>query len=112
MQFRDGVPSDSVALPAPIAAIHMNTGLHIIVKGYVQGVGFRYHVYRHASKLGVRGFARNMPNGDVEVYAEGEHALLEELLKQVRIGPRSAEVTDTAVTWSAETGSYSGFEIL
>ena len=64
-----------------------------LVRGRVQGVGYRYFFLRQAEALGLSGFARNLPDGVVEVVAEGaEHTLaeLEELLKE---GPAFASVS-------------------
>ncbi len=54
--------------------------LHAYVTGQVQGVGFRYFVKRNADALSLTGFVRNLPEGQVEVMAEGSHASLEQLL--------------------------------
>jgi acylphosphatase len=48
----------------------------IIAEGFVQGVGFRYFVYRHAQQLGLNGFTRNLFTGEVETVVEGEKALI------------------------------------
>lgn len=66
--------------------------VHLRVGGRVQGVGFRWHVRRAAHRLGVRGYVRNLPDGDVEVEAEGEPAAVESLIGEVRLGPASARV--------------------
>src|SRR5258708_31252242 len=54
--------------------------LHAMVRGQVQGVGFRYFVVQKAQSLGLRGYARNESNGDVEVLAQGPRPALERLL--------------------------------
>lgn len=89
----------------------MEKGLHLIVRGLVQGVGFRYFVLRKASALGLSGFVRNQMDGAVEIVAEGDLALLEDLLSAVRVGPRSAAVRDVAVEWTAATNHYIDFEV-
>jgi acylphosphatase len=89
----------------------MQVAAHIVVKGVVQGVGFRYFVFRVAARLGLGGWVRNLYNGDVEVLAEGERSLVEELIKDVNVGPRSAHVKDLTIEWQNYTGSYSSFEI-
>lgn len=64
-----------------------------VISGLVQGVGFRWYVKRRADHLGLRGWVRNLPNGQVEVVAEGPHdslAAMEELLHK---GPPAARVT-------------------
>ena len=75
------------------------TAVSIIVTGLVQGVGYRYFVHRQASRLGVKGFVQNLYNGDVEIEAEGERDALEVLIRELRVGPRAAHVTDVRVTW-------------
>ncbi len=89
----------------------MQIGVHIVVQGYVQGVGFRYYVLRHAQRLGLNGWVRNLYNGNVEIEAEGERSLLEELIKEVKVGPRSASVKDLTIAWQDFTSAYHEFEI-
>ncbi len=74
--------------------------VHAFVAGVVQGVWFRYFVAREARRLGLAGFVRNLPDGRVEVVAEGERAALERLVAAFRTGPPSAEVQDVRVEWS------------
>jgi acylphosphatase len=64
-----------------------------VVQGRVQGVGYRYFVLRQAGALGVTGFARNRPDGSVEVVAEGEAQALADLESRLREGPAFSEVT-------------------
>ena len=85
--------------------------LHAVVQGYVQGVGFRYFVVRQASMLGLRGYARNKRNGDVEVVAQGARDALEHLLALLRQGPSSASVSEVSTTWRKPTEHLSGFHV-
>jgi acylphosphatase len=62
------------------------------VSGRVQGVGFRYFVQKRAAELGLAGWARNLPDGRVEVYAEGLAESLAELAGAVHKGPPMSEV--------------------
>lgn len=62
------------------------------VFGAVQGVGFRWFVARHARSLGLTGFARNLPNGSVEVMVDGPEDALPQLERLLRSGPASAQV--------------------
>jgi len=64
-----------------------------LVKGRVQGVGYRYFVLREAEGLGVAGFARNLPDGSVEVVAEGDDARLSQLEERLKKGPSFARVS-------------------
>ena len=85
--------------------------LHAVVQGYVQGVGFRYFVVRHASMLGLRGYARNTNNGDVEVVAQGERNALDRLLVLLQQGPSSAFVSEVQTAWKAHSEHFSGFHV-
>lgn len=81
------------------------------VRGYVQGVGYRYFVIHKASTLGLRGYARNESDGSVEVVAQGARPALEHLLHLLQRGPGEAEVQHVQVTWRQPTETFSGFHI-
>lgn len=66
--------------------------IRIIVKGLVQGVGYRYFCYRNANNYGIKGYAKNLFNGDVEVLAQGEAGLINDFIKRLTIGPPSSRV--------------------
>ncbi len=66
--------------------------LHFLIRGRVQGVGFRWFVHREASELDLRGWVRNTEDGDVEVVASGPVQDLEELRSSLRHGPRGSRV--------------------
>jgi len=66
--------------------------LHFLVKGRVQGVGFRWFVHREASELDLRGWVRNTEDGEVEVVAAGNAAELAELRDSLHRGPRGSRV--------------------
>jgi acylphosphatase len=85
--------------------------LHARISGYVQGVGFRYFVIRVAQPLGLRGYARNLSDGNVEVVAQGPRAALERLLEQLRRGPSAAEVEEVQTTWREPGEHFSGFHV-
>ncbi len=89
----------------------MQVCAHIIVDGLVQGVGFRFYIHRHASSLGLAGFASNLMDGRVEIEVEGDRSVIEELIKLAKIGPRSAHVTNLTVEWKDFQSLYSHFEI-
>lgn len=63
-----------------------------LVSGRVQGVGFRYFVQHTATSLGVRGWARNLDDGRVEVFGMGSEASLNELAGALHKGPRMSQV--------------------
>jgi acylphosphatase len=64
------------------------------VTGRVQGVGYRYYVMREADTLGVTGFARNLPDGSVEIVAEGDDGVLADFEGRLRKGPSFARVSN------------------
>lgn len=66
----------------------------IVVSGRVQGVGYRYYILRIASNLNLKGYVRNLPNGRVEIEAEGEFTDIETLLDHCRVGPPRAAVSN------------------
>jgi len=85
--------------------------LHALVHGEVQGVGYRYFVVEKAKALGLRGYVRNEPNGDVEVLAQGPRPALERFLAQLRRGPSAAYVTEVETTWDQPTEHFRGFHV-
>lgn len=85
--------------------------LHAVVRGYVQGVGFRYFVQRRAGQLGLRGWVRNNDDGTVEVLAEGERPELEELRRSLEEGPRMARVSAVDADWMKATGGLDRFDL-
>lgn len=85
--------------------------LFAIVKGRVQGVSFRWYTQQKAQQLGLTGFARNMPDGSVEVLAEGERPVLEALIAFLHEGSPAAQVDDVQVRWGDGAGDLRDFEI-
>ena len=85
--------------------------LHARVHGVVQGVGFRYSTVNQARRLGLSGYARNMPDGTVEVVAEGRARDLATLLKWLQQGPSMARVTEVNHRYSSFSGTYLGFGV-
>jgi len=88
-----------------------NTGVLFTVTGMVQGVGFRYFVERVAASLGLVGYVRNMHDGSVEVYAEGDDEALEALRKRLWKGPSFSRVRDVAEKRCESTGKHDSFRI-
>ncbi|HEY2943594.1 MAG TPA: acylphosphatase [Vicinamibacteria bacterium] len=81
-----------------------------VVRGRVQGVGYRYFVMREASALGVSGFARNLADGSVEVVAEGADEVLQSFEDRLREGPSFAHVSGLDRSAVAPRGDQ-GFHI-
>jgi acylphosphatase len=84
---------------------------YILIGGKVQGVGFRAFTQRNARQLGLHGYAKNLPNGKVEVVAEGDKAALDALVKAVRKGPPASRVDDVKIEERPYRGTYKAFEI-
>ncbi|HEX9561807.1 MAG TPA: acylphosphatase [Candidatus Dormibacteraeota bacterium] len=85
--------------------------LHGVVRGDVQGVGFRYFLAREARALGLRGWVRNRDDGSVEFVAEGPRHDLERLLEAARRGPGHARVAGVSVEWSSAGGGLEPFDL-
>ena len=83
-----------------------------IVSGRVQGVWYRAHTRDRAVELGVRGFVRNLPDGTVEIVAQGDGDSVDALMDWAKIGPRLAEVTAVRVREMAEEEEFDTFEVL
>jgi acylphosphatase len=81
-----------------------------VIGGRVQGVGFRYFVQQKANALGIRGWARNLDDGSVEVYAIGTAGQLSDLASALHMGPRMAEVRSVEEREEA-VHSCSGFNV-
>jgi acylphosphatase len=84
--------------------------LRAVVKGEVQGVGFRWAVQSQASRLGLTGYAENLPDGSVRVEAEGQPDRLDQLEAFLHQGPRWAEVASLDSQRVAATGEFHRFE--
>ena len=81
------------------------------ISGRVQGVGFRFFARETANEFGITGYVRNLPDGSLEVVAEGEEDVLKEFLEMLRDGPRSARVTDIQVSWGPPSDEYDRFSV-
>jgi acylphosphatase len=82
------------------------------VSGMVQGVGYRYFAMRVAQRLGVAGYAKNLADGRVEIYAAGSDAALGKLRAELERGPQGASVTAVAEEDAAENLEFArGFSI-
>ena len=85
---------------------------HTIVKGYVQGIGYRWFVEKTARSLNITGWVKNLPNGNVEVEAEGSKENIEKLLYALKNEHPWARVSQLEVSWIDEsTKNYEEFQI-
>ena len=89
----------------------MERAKRYVVRGRVQGVGYRYFAQGVAERLGVTGFVRNLAGGEVEVHAEADELKLQLFKQELKRGPRMAHVTDIAESDVPASGSYSSFLI-
>ena len=87
-------------------------GVHVVVKGKVQGVGFRAFTEYQATQKGLLGWVRNQPDGTVELEAEGPKSALEAFLLVLQEGPRFSHVTQMMVDWKDANRHTQGFIVL
>lgn len=83
--------------------------VHVFVSGRVQGVWYRESTRHEAEALSLAGFARNLPDGRVEIVAEGPREALERLVSWCRQGPPAARVDHLEVEWLPATGDATGW---
>lgn len=84
----------------------------IIVKGLVQGVGYRYFAARCARTFGLNGYVLNLPEVDkVKLEVEGEKNLIEDFIKELKKGPTGAYVENLKVEWSDFLNEFREFNI-
>jgi acylphosphatase len=83
--------------------------LTAVVRGHVQGVGFRWWTRHRAAELALAGYARNLPDGTVEVVAEGPRSACRQLLELLRSEHAPGRVEQVAERWETGTGAFTGF---
>lgn len=85
--------------------------VHLLIKGMVQGVGFRYFVVRQADAFGVLGWVRNCRSGDVELMAEGEDENISIFIEKIHQGPGGARISDVIVDEREYIGEFRYFDV-
>ncbi|MHB9031000.1 MAG: acylphosphatase [Candidatus Latescibacterota bacterium] len=88
-----------------------DSAVHMIARGRVQGVGFRFFVREKAARLGVKGWVKNRADGSVEIHAEGKKEILDDFIDIVREGPRFGRVFDLDADWVDPEGNFVSFSI-
>jgi acylphosphatase len=88
-----------------------NLARRFVVRGRVQGVGFRWFVEREAHILGIAGWVRNNHDGTVEVHAQGTREQLAGLRSRLQEGPRAARVDDVQESDAQSTAGLNSFQI-
>lgn len=89
-----------------------NKAIRILVYGIVQGVNYRVYTKDEARKLGVVGTVRNLPNGCVEIFAEGPEEKLKELEKWCYKGSPASKVEKVESEWITPSGKFQTFKII
>jgi len=83
---------------------------HVIISGKVQGVGFRFHTRIKARNLGLKGWVRNLDNGDVEAVFEGQEDKVKEMIGWCKNGEHHAIVKDIKTDFEDYTGEFESFD--
>ena len=89
----------------------MRLARRYVISGRVQGVGFRYFTQEAAAREGIHGWVRNVPDGRVEIEAEGDAEALERFDNRVRHGPPGARVERVDVTDGPAGHRHTGFTV-
>ena len=85
--------------------------VHIFVSGRVQGVAFRGDTQQVARELGLTGWVKNLPDGRVEIIAEGEEQKIKDLIERTKQGPPTAQVNNIDIKWQEYKGEFKNFYI-
>ncbi|MEW6007742.1 MAG: acylphosphatase [bacterium] len=89
----------------------MKLSCHLLISGSVQGVFFRANTRDIANSLFLSGWVKNLSDGRVEVWAEGEKEDIERLIEWCKKGPRGAFVSSVEIEYENFTGEFKGFSI-
>lgn len=94
-----------------MSTMHQSSSVKGFVSGRVQGVGFRYFVMRHAQTEKLGGYVRNLNDGRVEFFLQGEADSVSRVLGQIRVGPDYAQVSELQLVDTDETPHHFEFVI-
>ena len=89
----------------------MKSHVRAVASGRVQGVSYRAFIQQEAAALGLTGYVRNLPGGDVEILAEGEDSAIDELIAAAKNGPPLARVREVKTERSSASSRFARFEI-
>jgi len=84
---------------------------HLLIKGRVQGVGYRASAWEKGQQLGINGWVKNLPDGRVEMLIKGEQLKLEQMINWAEQGPRFADVSHIDISEQSATDKLSEFHI-
>ncbi|MBX7066994.1 MAG: acylphosphatase [Parachlamydiales bacterium] len=85
--------------------------IHIFVSGVVQGVGFRAAVKRHALLHNIKGYVRNLPDGRVEICAQGRGDQINQFIHTVQAKPGAGSISAVETKFKPMSETYSSFEV-
>jgi len=85
--------------------------IQIIISGRVQGVWFRHNTNIAGNKLGLKGFVRNLPDGNVEVIAEGNEEKIQQMINFCKTGPEGSYVEDVKIKYEKPKSEFKTFSI-
>lgn len=88
-----------------------SSGIHASITGVVQMVGYRWFALNSAKKLKLTGWVKNLDDGSVEIKAFGNRGLLDDFIKQLRIGPMYSKVSDVSVQEIEDDFSFTDFMV-
>jgi len=88
-----------------------NVRVHVIIEGRVQGVLFRHHTQEVASRLGLKGWVKNRPDGNVEAIFEGNPEKVNQIIRWCHQGPSQAKVTKVRQMWEDYRGEFNDFSV-
>jgi acylphosphatase len=83
----------------------------MIVSGFVQGVGYRYFIYREATEIGLNGYTKNLWSGEVEIVVEGEEWQITSLFEKAKQGPMRSRVSNIKIIKENSKSEFTKFEI-
>ena len=85
--------------------------MHVLIKGRVQGVYFRYNTLKKAEEYHLTGWVRNRSDGNVEMVCEGMEDDINKMIRWCNQGPEGAYVREVETDWKEYTGEFNVFEI-
>ncbi len=89
----------------------MKKCIKAVVKGRVQGVGFRWFIQQKANRLGLAGYVCNLASGNVEFEVEGDEDLVDKFLDYARQGPSFSKVTEMILEEKQAAGKFDSFNV-
>ncbi len=88
----------------------MKKRIHVIFNGRVQGIGFRFTAESMAQTLGIGGWVKNIPGGDVEIVAEASEEILNDFISQLEV-QFEGYIKNKDISWEKTTDAFKGFDI-